>query len=235
MNTPAMLTPDQKIAVDSLITEMNLETDWQKRPPLFLKLFAEINIAGDPLVENYTLSYRYLPLSIYILLGINDTLVSDAFYEAFGERIAREFIYPTGELYNYIWVFYRTLSFHPSSPSTDNMVGAIFILRDLSFLDDVQVNHGRRKAKVVDWLRYLHGLIDNYMEDGEEKELFRKEIESELSKAKDSLMGHKKAEVLSTIDKLFSKLSEIDDPMFYEEVKKKFHQMLNEKHQNRGG
>lgn len=60
------------------------------------------------------------------------------------------------------------------------------------------------------------------MKDGEEKELFHKEIKAELLQAKGSLFEHKKADVLLTMDSLFSKLYEIDDPVFREEVKKKF-------------
>lgn len=70
--SPIMLTPDHKTAIDSLIAEFSSKKDWAKsreNSELFLKRFQELNIDGDPLVEDYTHSqYRYLPLSIYLLV-----------------------------------------------------------------------------------------------------------------------------------------------------------------------
>lgn len=224
MNTPTMLTPDQKIAVDQLIADSRGIKDWSKskeNAEIFLKRFEELKIDGDPLVLDHMSScYRYLPLSIYMLLSMNDTAVSEAYFSTYSDRINKEFVYATGDTNNYLQTFYEALKSFNSYPTTDNMIGAIFHLKDLSFFKNV--TRGGGTAKTVQWLQFLANQIDFYMTDGEEKELFRKEIKSELSKAKDSLMGHKKADVLSTIDELFSKLSEIDDPMFSEDIKKKF-------------
>lgn len=226
-----IVTPEQKAIIDNLITEVNLETDWQKGPSLFLKLFANINIDGDPLVEDHGYShYRYRPLSIYMLSRMNDTAVSNAYFRTYRDRIAKEFIYPTNELYNYVRVFYGVLSSHSSYPSTDNMMGAIFILRDLSFLEDVVKEHGRGNAKAVSWLEFLFNQIDNYMEEGEDRERFRKEIEDELVKAKAALLSEKKNIALGTLNTLFVKLAEINDPMFDDEVKRKFNEKILIKH-----
>ncbi|MFA6144051.1 MAG: hypothetical protein WCW84_06735 [Sulfurimonas sp.] len=223
-----ILKVDEKAAIDNLITVVNLETDWQKGPSLFLKLFDEINIIGDPLVEDYVYShYRYLPLSIYMLSRMNDTAVSNAYFRTYKEYIAKEFVYPTSELYSYIQIFYKVISSHSSYPSTDNMLGAIFILRDLSFLKDVTREHGRGNTKAVNWLQFLHDQIDNYMEDGDNKEQFRKEIEDELAKAKAALLSEKKDIALGTLNNLFIKLSDINDPLFLDEIKQKFDKKLS--------
>ncbi|MDD4969802.1 MAG: hypothetical protein PHT07_10285 [Paludibacter sp.] len=226
METPVILTPDQKSAVDQLIADSSGIKDWSKskeNAETFLKRFEEMKIDGDPLVEDHVCScFRYLPLSIYMLLGMNDTAVSDAYYSTYSDRINKEFVYATGDTYNYLQTFYEALTSFNSYPVTDNMIGAIFHLKDLSFFKSVVKEFKGGKAKAVQWLQFLDNQIDHYMKDGEQKDLFHKEIKAELSKVKDLLLEHKKAEVLSTMDSLFSKLSEIGDPVFREEVKQKF-------------
>lgn len=228
--SPIMLTPDHKTAIDSLIDKSSSKKDWSKgreNAELFLKRFAELNIDGDPLVEDYTHShYRYLPLSIYTLLSIGDTFISDAFYEAYSDRIHKEFVYATGDKYNYLQTFYGAITTWSGYPTTDNMIGAIFHLRDLSFFKDVAREHKGGKEKAVQWLWYLHNQIDFYMEEGDDREQFRKEIETELAKAEASLLSSKKENVLNTLNLLFNMLSEIDDPSFEDEVKQKFDEKI---------
>lgn len=228
MNAPAMLTPDQKSAIDQLIADSRGIKDWSKsreNAEVFLERFEALKIDGDPLVLDHMSScYRYLPLSIYMLLSMNVTAISEAYYSTYSDRINKEFVYATGDTYSYLQTFYEALKSFNSYPTTDNMISVIFHLKDLSFFENV--SRGGGKAKTVQWLQYLADQIDFYMAEGEERERFRKEIESELSKAKDSLLEHKKADVLSTIDEFFSKLSEIDDPMFCDKVKIKFEEKL---------
>lgn len=223
---PIIISPEQKATVDNLITEFSSQRDWTKwkeNAKVFVERFAELSIDGDPLVLDHTHSqYRYLPLSIYMLLSIGSTSISDAFYEAYPDRIHKEFVYATGDKYNYLQTFYGAITTWSGYPTTDNMIGAIFHLRDLSFFKDVTREYKGGKEKAVKWLQYLHNQIDFYMEEGNDRERFRKKIASELSKAEASLYEHKKADVLLTMDSLFSKLSEIDDPVFMEEVKEKF-------------
>lgn len=223
---PAIITPDHKTAIDNLISEFSSQRDWTKwreNAKVFVERFAELGIDGDPLVLDHTHSqYRYLPLSIYMLLSIGSTSISDAFFEAYPDRINKEFVYATGDKYNYLQTFYGAITTWSGYPTTDNMIGAIFHLRDLSFFKDVTREHGGGKRKAVQWLQYLLNQIDFYMAEGDDREQFRNKIVSELTKAEASLYEHKKADVLLTMDSLFSKLSEIDDPVFMEEVKEKF-------------
>lgn len=214
--------------VDNLIAETRGRKDWSKwreNAEAFIKRFEELKIDGDPLVEDHSLcQFRYLPLSIYMLVSMNDTAVSNAYYVTYSNRIHKEFVNAVGDTCNYLHTFYEAISWGNSYAITDNMLGAIFHLKDLSFFKRVAAEHrgGSGKSKAVQWLQFLDDQIGHYMKEGEEKELFHKEIKAELQKAKDSLYKHKKADVLLTMDSLFSKLSEIDDPMFREEVKKKF-------------
>lgn len=224
--SPIILTPDHKTAIDNLIVEFSSQRDWTKwreNAKVFVDLFAELGIDGDPLVSDHTHSqYRYLPLSIYMLLSIGSTSISDAFYEAYPDRINKEFVYATGDKYNYLQTFYGAITTWSGYPTTDNMIGAIFHLRDLSFFKDVSREHKGGKQKAVQWLRYLHNQIDFYMEEGDDREQFRTEIETELAKAEASLLFAKKEIVLNTLNLLFDMLSEIDDPLFVDDVKKKF-------------
>lgn len=223
-----IITTAQKTIIDTLIAEVNSETDWQKGPSLFLKLFANINIDGDPLVEDHVYShYRYLPLSIYMLSRMNDTAVSDAYFRTYKERIDKEFIYPTNELYSYIQIFYKVILSHSSYPNTDNMTGAIFILRDLSFLQDVARERGRGNAKAVSWLKYLHNQIDNYMEEGDSKEQFCKEIEAELVKVNAALLSEKKEKTFETLNSIFAQIDEINNDDFLEEIHIAFVSKIN--------
>lgn len=223
---PIVISPEQKAIVDNLITGFSSQRDWTKwkeNAKVFVERFAELNIDGDPLVLDHTHSqYRYLPLSIYMLLSIGSTSISDAFYEAYPDRIHKEFVYATGDKYNYLQTFYGAITTWSGYPTTDNMIGAIFHLRDLSFFKDVTREHKGGKEKAVQWLRFLHNQIDFYMEEGDDREQFRKEIASELSKAEASLLSAKKERIMGVLDELFSKLSEIDDVSFMDEVKRKF-------------
>lgn len=154
-----IFNPEKKTLIDNLIADTLGKKDWSKlreNAEAFIRRFEELKIDGDPLVEDHTLCrFRYLPLSIYLLVSINDTAVSDAYYAAYGDRIHKEFINAVGDTCNYLQTFYEAISWASSYPTTDNMIGAIFHLKDLSFFKSVAAEYKGGKAKAVQWLQFL--------------------------------------------------------------------------------
>lgn len=210
-----ILKVDEKAKIDNLIDAVRSEKNWTRRVELFLTLYAECGIEPNRLVMD---DRSVVPLSMYVVLMIGDTVVSDAFFKHYASYIEKSFDVPGHDYpYSYLGVFYGYNNAYYGL-STDNMIGAIFALCDLSFLKELKKEGISWSNKAATWLAYLSNQIDNYMEDGEEKELFREKIYAELTKANEDLLLRKKQAVMEHVDFFFAKLKDIDDHMFYREV-----------------
>lgn len=218
-----VLNWESKGKVDVIIQSVKGEKDWSLRPALFAKLFSESGINPDALVLE---DRRYIPVSIYMMLGINDTIVSDFFFKEYGDHIQKTFAVPEhGDTkYSYLGTFYH-INEAEYNRSTDLMTGAVFLLKDISF----NKNARRNDERTVQWLQYLLSQIDRYMEEGADKDAFRLEIETELGKTKAAFVELKKRAIAGQLDRQMDEIAMIDDIDYLVEIKKTFDRKINER------
>lgn len=212
-----VISKEEESIINVIIGVVGNEKKWEKRPTLFLEHLALHKGLINKLVESYRGVYRYVPISIYLLTEINDVGVSDAFFKRYGKEIEKEFLHPSGEVHSYTKFFFTLLTGnYPTYPTTDNMTGAVFALRDLTFLDSFY----RGNKKKAGFLEYLYNQIDNYMEASDEKEDFRAKILKEKKRTEGLVAEEKGEEVLDLLNELFVKIEQIGSPSFTKKVLK---------------
>lgn len=223
MVVPGVLNLSMKSNVDEVIEATKAEKNWSVRPALFLELLSDSDIPLDALILE---DRKYVPVSIYMLLRINDTTVADLFYKTYGAYIQKTFTVPDhkGVKYSYLTTFYR-INEADYNVTTDVMTGAVFLLKDISFSKATN----RNEQQTAHWLQYLLSQIDSYMADDDEKEAFRAEIETELKKVNAVLLESRKMSVSTQLDRLMSDIDDIDDVEFLLRIKGTFDRKINER------